>query len=101
MMQIYIEDANTVLFRPETPKDGFQLGSLYNAMFSTSLGGLLTFPNGGPDMKVDANQLAVIDELLGWHGSGKGRVDRIKELLDIESNSLSPKIVHPPDSEAF
>lgn len=100
-MQIYIEDDNTVLFRPETPKDGFQLGSLYNAMFSMSLGGLLTFPNGGPDMKVDANQLAVIDELLGWHGSGKGRMDRIQELLDLESASLTPAVPPPPPPEDF
>lgn len=97
-MQIYIENDNTILFRPETPKDGFQLGSLYNALFSKSLAGLLTFPNSGPDMKIDANQLAVIDELLGWQGSGKGRVDRIRELLAIES-SIRHYCVPPPTEE--
>lgn len=99
-MQIYIENDNCLLFRPETPKDGFQLGGLYHAMISKSLGSLLTFPNGGPDMKVDANQLAVIDELLGGLGSGKGRVDRIRELLDIERAMQEPA-VPPPSPEDF
>lgn len=84
-MQIYLENDHRIRLRPDTPMDGFQLGNIYSAMFKQSWKGMISFPDGGPDMLIDAKQLNIVDELLDWEGTGNGRVDRIHELLAIEA----------------
>ena len=89
-------DKKGLLFVPEDAKDGFEIGRIHGMFeeFSDSLRWLIYDKECGINLRIcqepleiEKRSMKLVDELLQWEGTGRGRLDRIEELLEIERNS--------------
>ena len=89
--------AEGFLIVAENAEDGWQLGRLWENKQGDSLLSQARFSDETikdvPCICVGLNQMEKVDDLLRWQGTGKGRVDRIKELIQAEAAYLGSKQV--------
>jgi len=87
--------AEGFLIVAQTPEDGWQLGRLWECKQTASLISQARYSDDDvievPCICVGLNQMEAVDNELRWQGTGKGRVERIKELIQIEAQYLGSK----------
>jgi len=84
--------AEGFLIVAETPEDGWQLGRLWENKQGDSLLSQAKYSDdeimGLPCISIGLNQMEKVDDVLRWHGTGKGRIGRIEELIQNEAKWL-------------
>lgn len=93
-----------LLILPETAHDGVEIGKIIGgrAELPESLSALIGFYNaidnkGALCLSINGEryaclqrQLDRVDSHLGWEGTGKGRIERIRELMALEDQHPDP-----------
>ena len=76
-------ECGRVLIIPETPQEGMHVGAFFGSLPEQTRPSV--WMNERQDhMDIDAVMLNTVDVELGWRETGGGRIDRIRELLEIE-----------------
>lgn len=98
-MQIDI-DKNGLTLVPSTEKDAYEIGFVSGCYdkLSDALKKIIVIDEARCRLRINhayvgacEKQMRLVDDLLGWKGTGNGRIDRINELLEAERNLMQRK----------
>lgn len=88
-------ECGRVLIIPETAVEGMHVGAFFGSLPEKAREAV--WMNAAQEhIGLDVVQLSIVDDMLGWKGTGSSRVDRLKALLELEFEAATKGLKDTP-----